>query len=859
MSFTEYYVERTWLCEKVENWLDDPDGECVCIIYGDPGIGKSAFSAHYAHYNGRVATAIFCEKGQNALNSPEAVVQTLAYLLACRIADYREYLAGLLEGKAVGSFQNDSPQRTPQNIGSLSVDEMFDVLLATPLLHLIDGERSVECILVDGLDEAGSVENNELAAVLQKYSSRLPKWLRILVLSRNISAVQKWFGEARKINLTAEIRENREDLERFVREKLKEYAARRDAVGELSAERAVEESGEMPITGELSAERAVEESGARREVQSRGAEGDAQYPRGQGDALEKAVEAIVSQSDGVFLYAKITVDALLDGKISLDEVQTFPRGLDQIYLRWFQWYVPDISTYDAKVRPGMNLLAASPEAIPEEEIIEATGWRRRQLAEFKRLMQVHLREGTNESGESGEKTLDFNHLYVREWLLSPAASEYQIFADDGVLEMAQFFDEVISDEEPVISEFEARYVLAIMERAAALKRSMRRAYREAMRNEALMKRQEALGRHCREWNRFYAAREFLGCALRIAQCRTNDEDTAENRKHIVICKNRLARVEQSLGHGEAVRRLNEEALGIARQNVEERGWPEDLNRVAVTLLMIADHTGDREEALRYYREAGEILEQAAVRLGQENPPEGQGTPEVGQARQARGSPEVDDEESDDEQVIRLRVDRNRSIVHNRMGMLALMRGDYAAAAASYLEDLTIAQRLAMETGKPEARRDFAVSCYKLAKVYRKCGDLESAIYYYSIALRTMEILADKRGQPEDIRGLIVLLNSKGSFMEPGGRPLGSLGSESLEPLRSFERALALSREMASKYGMVKDELFVADSLENIGFALNALGNSAGAMESLKEAVVIYTKHEPRKAERLKLWIEKSEV
>ena len=911
----EYYVERTWLCEKVENWLDDPDGESVCIIYGDPGIGKSAFSAHYAHYNGRVATAIFCEKGQNALNSPEAVVQTLAYLLACRIADYREYLAGLLEGKAVGSFQNDSPQRAAQNIGALSVDEMFDVLLATPLLHLIDGERSVECILVDGLDEAGSVENNELAAVLQKYSSRLPKWLRILVLSRNISAVQKWFGEARKINLTAEIRENREDLERFVREKLKEYAARRDAVGELSAEREVKSPG---------AEGDEHYPRGGRDAQYPRGEGDEHYPRGEGDALEKAVETIVSQSDGVFLYAKITVDALLDGKISLDEVQKFPRGLDQIYLRWFQWYVPDISTYDAKVRPGLNLLAASPEAIPEEEIIEVTGWRRRQLADFKRLMEVHLREGTN---ESGEKTLDFNHLYVREWIVSPAASEYQIFVDDGVLEMAQFFDEVINDEEPVISEFEARYVLAIMERAAALKRSMRRAFREAMRNEALMKRQEALGRHCREWNRFYAAREFLGCALRIAQCRTNDEDTAENRKHIVICKNRLARVEQSMGHGEAVRRLNEEALAIARQNVEERGWPEDLNRVAVTLLMIADHTGDREEALRYYREAGEILEQAAVRLGQGNPPEegdlpeestsevGQassevkgtpevssevgrgsevkgtlevgrtrGTLEVGQApsevgRTKQGTPEVDDEESDDEQAVRVRVDRNRSIVHNRMGMLALMRGDYAAAAASYLEDLKIAQRLAMETGKPEARRDFAVSCYKLAKVYRKCRDPESAIYYYSIALRTMEILADKRGQPEDIRGLIVLLNSKGSFMEPGGRPLGSLesGSESdggrplgslesggrplgsLEPLRSYERALALSREMASKYGMVKDELFVADSLENIGFALNALGNSAGAMESLKEAVVIYTKHEPRKAERLKLWIEKSEV
>ena len=844
----EYYVERTWMREKVESWLDDPQGESVCIIYGDPGIGKSAFSAHYAHYNGRVATAIFCEKGQNALNSPEAVVQTLAYLLACRIADYREYLAGLLEGKAVGSFQNDSTQRASQNIGSLSVDEMFDILIATPLLHLIDGERPVECILVDGLDEAGSTENNELAAVLQKYSSRLPKWLRILVLSRNISAVQKWFGEARKINFTAEIRENREDLERFVRERLKEYGAESDAP-------------------ESAAGLQAEEPGAGNDAQAPGAESDA--PGAEGDALEKAIETIVSQSDGVFLYAKITVDALLDGKISPDEVQTFPRGLDQIYLRWFQWYVPDISTYDDKVRPAMNLMAASPEAIPEEEIIGVTGWRRKQLADFKRLMQVHLREGTN---DSGEKTLDFNHLYVREWLVSPAASEYQIFVDDGILEMAEFFDEVISDDEPDISEFEARYVLTIMERAAALKRSMRRAYREAMRNEALMKRQEKLGRHCREWNRFYAAQEYLGCALQIAQCRTDDEDTAENRKHIVICKNRLARIEQSLGHGEAVKRLNEEALEVARQNVAERGWPEDLNRAAVSLLMIADHIDDQEEALRYYREAGELLEQAAATLEQgtseQGTPEvdrGKGTPEVGRVK---GTPEVDDEDSDDEKAVRLKVDRNRSIVHNRMGRAALMRGDYAAAVASYFEDLKIAQRLAMETGKPEARRDFAVSCYKLAEVYRNCDDMEAAIYYYSLALRTMDFLAGQRGQPEDIRGLIVLLSSRGSYMEWGGdQSSGAPESESGEKrpsgapelLRSYERALALSREMVSKYGMAKDELFMADALANIGFVLKALGNVARAVESMREAVVIYTKYEPEKAENLKLWIEKCEV
>lgn len=860
----EYHVERTWLREKVDGWLDDPAGESICIIYGDPGIGKSAFSAHYAHYNGRVATAIFCEKGQNALNSPEAVIQTLAYLLACRIADYREYLANLLEGKAVSSFQNDGSQGAQYNVRSLNADEMFEVLLATPLLHLIDGERAVECILVDGLDEAGSVEKNELASVLQKYSGRLPRWLRILVLSRNILAVQKWFGEARKIDLTAEIRENREDLERFVRERLKDYAAAGEPRGRLEG------------------------------------------------ALEKATKDIVSRSDGVFLYAKITVDALLDGKITLDEVGSFPHGLDQIYLRWFQWYVPDTNVYDAKVRPAMELMAAITEAIPEEEIIAVTGWRRQQLSEFKRLMQVHLREGTN---ESGEKTIDFNHLFVREWILSPAASEYRIYEDDGILELARFFDEVISDEEPEINEFEARYVLAVMGKAAEKNRSMRRAYREALRNEALMKRQEALGRYCWEWNRFYEAQEYLKCALQIAECRTGDEDVAENRKHIVICKNRLAKVEQSLGHDQAARKLNEEALEAARQNIAERGLPEDLDRAAVSLMMIGDNWPDAEESaghqsgrplgylggeesggplgyleggsleggpLGYYREAGELLARAAQELEQisrvsgneqtsrvsewaaQEPRQTSRVSDKGQtSRVSDGSDGRASDDMDVEEPIGEKVERNRSIVYNRMGMLALMRQDYAEAASSFYEDLKISQRLAMETGKPEARRDFAVSCFKLAEVYRICGETEAGVYYYTLALQTMEILTRKRGKPDDIRGLIVLLNCKRQYWGTQQATVElkepSESSESREPLRSFERALALSREMISKYGMVRDYLHAAESLENVGLELWALGDAVRAKECWKEASDLYAKYNPREADRLNKLIEECEV
>ena len=560
--------------------------------------------------------------------------------------------------------------------------------------------------------------------------------------------------------------------------------------------------------------------------------------------------------------------------------------------------------YDAKVRPAMELMAAITEAIPEEEIIAVTGWRRQQLSEFKRLMQVHLREGTN---ESGEKTIDFNHLFVREWILSPAASEYRIYEDDGILELARFFDEVISDEEPEINEFEARYVLAVMGKAAEKNRSMRRAYREALRNEALMKRQEALGRYCWEWNRFYEAQEYLKCALQIAECRTGDEDVAENRKHIVICKNRLAKVEQSLGHDQAARKLNEEALEAARQNIAERGLPEDLDRAAVSLMMIGDNWPDAEESaghqsgrplgylggeesggplgyleggsleggpLGYYREAGELLARAAQELEQIS--RVSGNEQTTRVSDGRASDDMDVEEPIGE-----KVERNRSIVYNRMGMLALMRQDYAEAASSFYEDLKISQRLAMETGKPEARRDFAVSCFKLAEVYRICGETEAGVYYYTLALQTMEILTRKRGKPDDIRGLIVLLNCKRQYWgtqqatvelkEPSEssesrgplRPLRSFSEsrepQSREPLRSFERALALSREMISKYGMVRDYLHAAESLENVGLELWALGDAAGAKECWKEAYDLYAKYNPREADRLNKLIEECEV
>lgn len=760
----EFHVERTWLREKVDVWLDDPQGERICIIYGAPGIGKSAFAANYAHYNGRVASAIFCEKGQSALNSPEAVVETLAYYLACRMEDYREYLAEILKDRRPGD--------------ALGADELFEVLLAAPLASLIDSGRPVECILVDGLDEAGNVEQNNLASVLQKYAERLPRWLRILILSRDVSSVSRWFGEAKHLNLTAEAKENREDLLCFVREELKSST--------LDAE-----------------------------------------------LRESAAVSIVSRSEGIFLYAKLVLNAIRDGKTGLEEAEKFPRGLNGVFLRWFQWYFPDTADYMRNIRLAFQLMLASPEPIPEEELTAILGWRRSRLAEFKRKAHVLFREAEN---GFGRPVLDFGHLYIREWVSSPDAGEYQAFEEDGILDMAEYFDVLMEDDAPEFTEYEALHLLDIMASAAGIDRPLRRLCRKAERNAALMKRQEALGKDCIEWNRFVIGEKYLRNALHIAETLTEDDDTAENRKHLIICKNRLAKIYGIIGKKNEACLLNDEALLLARRNMEERGLPEDRRRYAVAFVIIADGMDFKEDAFSLYQKAGALLEQAASADG--------------------GSAE-------NEEIL-----RNLAIVYNRLADFYLRKGDIRIAISFFQKDLGISRRLAMETGKPDARRDLSVSYYKLACATGRYGMAADARNYYQMALLTMEYLAKERGQPDDFRGLVVLLNASGNFSEGGdtaeeyalrenaGTETNSQTDDKLKP---FQRALTISHELVEKYGLNRDHLNEAAALTNIGSACYAKGKRDTAIEKWREALSIYEKYGSGEAEYLKIWIQDCEV
>lgn len=134
------FIGIEWLGEALDEWIEKETEERLCVIYGDLGIGKSAFAANYMHYNPKVAAGIFCEYDKPNFNEPKSVICTLAYLLACRLPAYRLLLANYLAEN--------------ENWHQHTEAELFDYLLANPLnSQYIDGGHEHMAIIIDGLDE----------------------------------------------------------------------------------------------------------------------------------------------------------------------------------------------------------------------------------------------------------------------------------------------------------------------------------------------------------------------------------------------------------------------------------------------------------------------------------------------------------------------------------------------------------------------------------------------------------------------------------------------------------------------------------------------------------------------------------
>lgn len=337
------FVGRAWLNDAITNWLQDDTAQRTCLLTGAPGVGKSAYAAHFTHYNDHVAAALFCSSDMDTFNDPRTVIQTVAYLMACRLTAYRQSLMlHLPEDRAA--------------VQRLSEKELFEQLISKPLSLSVNGNHERMVILLDGLDECGSPENNVLAKTLYEFSGCLPDWLRILIVARDIPAISVYTKGAYRIEIGSESENNLEDIRAYYRFELES------------------KFGDDPH-------------------------------------WDDALEWMTARSQGIFLYAQMLTD-LLRSRGTLGAVEEYPDGLDAVFTSWFGWFFSD-SDFRSFWRPAISCILGAPAPLPAETLRRVMHWGENELADFCARLKVLLRV---EKNEFDEETLVFDHAFVREWL-----------------------------------------------------------------------------------------------------------------------------------------------------------------------------------------------------------------------------------------------------------------------------------------------------------------------------------------------------------------------------------------------------------------------------------------------------------
>ena len=171
------FVGRDWLVDRVNDWRRNP-ARPVFWLAGDPGTGKSAFTAWITHYaRANVVGLNLCRFGNEDRTDARKVIRTLAFLTAARLPGYRHALLTLLRAQ--------DPDGT-ETFGK-GAPALFHFLLAEPLARAgIDGGMRADrfVLAIDGLDETVQRGESVLAEVLAAGAPYLPPWMALLVTSR---------------------------------------------------------------------------------------------------------------------------------------------------------------------------------------------------------------------------------------------------------------------------------------------------------------------------------------------------------------------------------------------------------------------------------------------------------------------------------------------------------------------------------------------------------------------------------------------------------------------------------------------------------------------------------------------------
>jgi tetratricopeptide (TPR) repeat protein len=213
-----------------------------------------------------------------------------------------------------------------KDIDSLDARSLFDTLIVQPLSANFPVPDRTILIVIDGLDEATVNGKNELAGFIASEFERTPEWLRLFVTSRPDPEIVGILQAYTPFNIRIDDLRNEQDIFEFL-------------------------------------------------LQGLGSQ-----------ANPETIKRITKKCNGLFIYAEWVLRELKYRRLSIDHLEDFPQGLGGIYLNFFERQFPDFNLWSSKVRPALEVIAATQESVQLKVLSSIFHWGTHDERNFKRSL-----------------------------------------------------------------------------------------------------------------------------------------------------------------------------------------------------------------------------------------------------------------------------------------------------------------------------------------------------------------------------------------------------------------------------------------------------------------------------------------